>query len=388
MAEERARSQNSMWSRWLLGISGISLVAFLAAALLGGKAFVGPPFILMLAALAIYFQTKSSLKVFTFTFWVFAFTAAALFYPVAFLSWGGFELKRLNVPLIQLIMFGMGASLSFADFARAVKMPKAVLIGMLLQFTVMPLAGWSIAHVFGFEPEVAAGVILIGSCSGGVASNVMAYLARANVALSVTMTACSTLLAPLMTPTAMKILAGRLVPIPFIGMMISIIKMIILPIVAGLIANWLLHGRRKWLDRILPVVSMAAICFIIAIIAANSRNELLTAGFLLIGAAAVHNTIGYTLGYFGARAARLSETDCRTVAIEVGMQNGGMAVGLAIDVLKSTNAALAPAIFGTWMNVSGSTLASWWRERIPADARGEGSNSSGEARHIEAMPTV
>jgi BASS family bile acid:Na+ symporter len=385
MAEERARSQNSMWSRWLLGISGISLVAFLAAALLGGKAFVGPPFILMLAALAIYFQTKSSLKVFTFTFWVFAFTAAALFYPVAFLSWGGFELKRLNVPLIQLIMFGMGASLSFADFARAVKMPKAVLIGMLLQFTVMPLAGWSIAHVFGFEPEVAAGVILIGSCSGGVASNVMAYLARANVALSVTMTACSTLLAPLMTPTAMKILAGRLVPIPFIGMMISIIKMIILPIVAGLIANWLLHGRRKWLDRILPVVSMAAICFIIAIIAANSRNELLTAGFLLIGAAAVHNTIGYTLGYFGARAARLSETDCRTVAIEVGMQNG---VGLAIDVLKSTNAALAPAIFGTWMNVSGSTLASWWRERIPADARGEGSNSSGEARHIEAMPTV
>ena len=370
-----------------MAVSGICLFGFLAAWALGFKAFIGPPFIVMLATLAIYFQTKPSLKVFTFTFWVFAFTAAALFYPVAFFSWAGFELKRLNVPLIQLIMFGMGASLSFGDFARAVKMPKAVLIGILLQFTVMPLAGWSVAHVFGFEPEVAAGVILIGSCSGGVASNVMAYLARANVALSVTMTACSTLLAPLMTPTAMKILAGRLVPIPFMGMMISIIKMVILPIVAGLIANWLLHGRRKWLDRILPVVSMAAICFIIAIIAANSRNELLTAGFLLIGAAAVHNTIGYTLGYFGARAARLSEIDCRTVALEVGMQNGGMAVGLAIDVLKSTNAALAPAIFGTWMNVSGSTLASWWRESIPPDAHADQAEKTKEPERIEALPT-
>jgi len=387
MAKQESRTQSSRWSRWLLAVSGICLFGFLAAWALGFKAFIGPPFILMLVALAIYFQTKPSLKVFTFTFWVFAFTAAALFYPVAFFSWGGFELKRLNVPLIQLIMFGMGASLSFGDFARAVKMPKAVLIGILLQFTVMPLAGWSVAHVFGFEPEVAAGVILIGSCSGGVASNVMAYLARANVALSVTMTACSTLLAPLLTPTAMKILAGKLVPIPFMGMMISIIKMVILPIVAGLIANWLLHGRRKWLDRILPLVSMAAICFIIAIIAANSRNELLTAGFLLIGAAAVHNTIGYTLGYFGARAARLNETDCRTVAIEVGMQNGGMAVGLAIDVLKSTNAALAPAIFGTWMNVSGSTLASWWRERIPPDAHADQAEKTKEPERIEALPT-
>jgi BASS family bile acid:Na+ symporter len=368
-------------------VSGASLVVFLATWAMGARAFIGPPFILMLAALAIYFQTKPSLKVFTFTFWVFTFTAAALFYPVAFLSWGGFELKRLNVPLIQLIMFGMGASLSFGDFGRAVRMPKAVLIGMLLQFTVMPLAGWSVAHLFGFEPEVAAGVILIGSCSGGVASNVMAYLARANVALSVTMTACSTLLAPLMTPTAMKVLAGRLVPIPFTDMMISIIKMIILPIVAGLIANRLLHGRRKWLDRVLPVVSMAAICFIIAIIAANSRNELLSAGFLLIGAAAVHNTIGYSLGYFGARLARLKEIDCRTVALEVGMQNGGMAVGLAIDVLKSTNAALAPAIFGTWMNVSGSTLASWWRERVPPGAQAESEERPGQPDRIDALPT-
>ena len=259
-------------------------------------------------------------------------------------------------------------------------MPKAVLIGMFLQFTIMPLAGWAIASALGFDPEVAAGVILIGSCSGGVASNVMAYLARGNVALSVTMTACSTLVAPLMTPLAMKILAGRLIPIPFVDMMISIINLVILPIGAGLIANKLLRDRRRWLDRLLPVVSMAAICFILAIIAANSRDKLLTVGFVLIGAAIIHNSIGYVLGYLGARTVGLSETDSRTVAFEVGMQNGGMAVGLATNVLNSTDAALGPAIFGTWMNISGSTLASWWRERTPPDAAGADETQPAEAR--------
>ena len=163
----------------------------------------------------------------------------------------------------------------------------------------------------------------------------------------------------------MKILAGRLIPIPFVDMMISIINLVILPIGAGLIANKLLRDRRRWLDRLLPVVSMAAICFILAIIAANSRDKLLTVGFVLIGAAIIHNSIGYLLGYLGARAVGLSETDSRTVALEVGMQNGGMAVGLAANVLNSTDAALGPAIFGTWMNISGSTPASWWRERTP-----------------------
>jgi BASS family bile acid:Na+ symporter len=367
-------------------LSAVSLALVLAAWMAKSYTLIGPPLILMLVALALYFQGKRSLKVFTFTFWVFAFVAASMFYPAAFLSWGGFELKRLNVPLIQLIMFGMGASLSFGDFARALKMPKAVVVGMVLQFTVMPLLGWTIATLFGFDPEVAAGVILIGSCSGGVASNVMAYLARANVALSVTMTACSTLMAPLLTPMAMKILAGRLVPIRFVDMMISILNMVILPIVAGLVVNRLLHGRRRWLDRVLPVVSMAAICFIIAIIAANSRDKLLTVGFVLIAAAVLHNSLGYALGYGGARFFGLNETDRRTVALEVGMQNGGMAVGLAIEVLKSTNAALAPAIFGAWMNVSGSALASWWRERVPPDAPGAGGAASARAERLEAMP--
>jgi len=176
----------------------------------------------------------------------------------------------------------------------------------------------------------------------------------------VTMTACSTLLSPLMTPFMMKILAQQYTHIEFVAMMLSIIKMNIIPIVAGLIANRLLHKFSKWRDRILPVFSMAGLCFSIAIITALSRDMLLTAGIVLFSAAVLHNATGYLLGYFGARLSRLDEASCRTIAIEVGLQNAGMASGIAINVLDSAKAALAPAIFGAWMNVSGSILASIW----------------------------
>ena len=344
-----------------------SILLSLAAWLSGHAEWSGPPLVLALGFLAVYFQGHKKLNVFAFTFWVFTMTTWALFYPAHFGSWGGYPLGKLITPLIQLIMLGMGATLSVADFTRALKMPRAVLIGMALQFTVMPLLGAGIAMLFGFPPEVAAGVILIGSCSGGVASNVMVFLSKGNVALSVTMTACSTLAAPLMTPLAMKLLAGRLIELDFLTMMWSIVELVILPIGAGLIINRLIAGRRELFDRGLPVVSMAGICFILAIIAVGSRDELLQSGLALLGAALLHNVIGYLLGYWGARLGGLSETDRRTVAFEVGMQNGGMAVGLATNVLKSTAAALAPAIFGTFMNVTGSTLASWWRDRPPAE---------------------
>lgn len=418
----------------LLGLSGLGSAVWVLCWLLGGPvSVIGPAMVASLALFAIYCQTNTRWQVFTFTFWVLAGVAAAMFYPALFDTWGGFKLSRLNVPLIQIIMFGMGASLSIGDFLAALKMPKAVLIGMFLQFTVMPLVGWTVATGFGFEPEVAAGIILIGACSGGVASNVMVYLARGNVALSVTMTACSTLMAPIMTPLAMKLLAGRMIEISFWAMMLSIINMVIIPIAGGLIANKILErrrpvgeflrliapltvviaggvaavtaggralagqpvadglakealilaavtlvvgyllnvllaGNRELFDRILPIVSMAAICFIIAIIASGSRNELLSIGLLLLFAALIHNVAGYALAYFLGGLAGLPETDRRTVAFEVGMQNGGMGVGLALDVLKSSAAALGPAIFGTWMNITGSTLASWWRERPPAPA--------------------
>ncbi len=347
----------------------LGTVAFAAAWATGHVGWSGASLVVAFALLAAYFQLHPKLNILAFTFWVFTMTCWALYFPSHFESWGGFRLSRLSTPLIQLIMLGMGATLSLGDFARALRMPQAVLIGMVLQFSVMPLLGWSIAVSFGFPPEIAAGVILIGSCSGGVASNVMAFLAKGNVALSVTMTACSTMMAPLMTPLAMRLLAGRFIEIEFLAMMRAIVELVILPVGAGLLLNRLLARRRAVLDRVLPGVSMAAICFILAIIAAGSRDELLQSGAALLGAALLHNVAGYGFGYFAAGAVRLPEVDRRTVAFEVGMQNGGMAVGLATGVLKSTAAALAPGIFGTFMNVTGSALASWWRDHPPEAGR-------------------
>ncbi len=301
-----------------------------------------------------------------FTAWVLTFVLAAFCFPATFIRWGDFELKTLIVPLIQLIMFGMGATLAIADFTRVLKMPWAVFIGILLQFLIMPLLGFFLAWMFAFEPSVAAGVILIGSCPGGVASNVMTYLSKGNVALSVTMTACSTLIAPIVTPLLMTMLAGTLVEIVFIDWVINIVKTIIVPIALGLIFNSVLRAwnwRGQWIDRCLSLIAMAGICFIIGIIIADSRDKLLTIGIALVAASMLHNLAGYLLGYYGARLARLDESSCRTVSIEVGLQNGGMATALAINTLKDPLAALAPAIFGPWMNISGSVLASWWAAR-------------------------
>ena len=306
---------------------------------------------------------------FGFTLAVALDVALSMIWPGLFSRWGAFETKALIVPLIQLIMFGMGTTLSVADFARVLRMPWPVFVGMALQFTVMPFVGWALAGLFGFEPLIAAGVVLVGACPGGVASNVITYLAGGNVPLSVTMTACSTLVSPIMTPLMMKLLAGQYVPVDFLGMLRDILWMILLPIAAGLVVNRLLHGRQA-LSRLLPVVSMGGICLIIAIITSLSRDKLLAVAPLLLLAVALHNATGYLLGYGGARLLRLDEADSRTVAIEVGLQNAGMASGLAISALRSTDAGLAAAIFGPWMNASGSVLASFWRGRPPKSAGG------------------
>jgi len=311
--------------------------------------------------LALAANASQRFKRLAFTIWVLAFVACAMFYPGLFISWGGFELRRTIGPLVQVILFGMGMTLTFDDFARVLKMPKGVFVGFGLQYTVMPLMGFSFAMMFGLEPEVAVGLILVGSCPGGVASNVITYIAGANVALSVTMTACSTLLSPLMTPFAMKLLAGRYVPIEMWPMMISILKMIIVPLVAGLLINRYAHKVAKKLVVVLPFLAMLSICIIIGITIALSRDKLLVVGAALLGASVCHNAVGFLLGYWGARATGLDKRDSKTVAIEVGMQNGGMATGLAFDVLKSEIVAMASAVFGPWSAVSGSALASYWR---------------------------
>ncbi|MFC2113244.1 bile acid:sodium symporter family protein [Bacteroidota bacterium] len=408
----------------LLFITGSIIIGFVFSS----SSVAGPGLILFFTCLALFFMSHRSLKRFAFTIWVFAAVAASIFYPDAFGTWFNVNLAILIVPLIQIIMFGMGTTLNIHDFGRVFKMPGPVLIGIILQFLIMPSAALLLIRIFGFEPEIAAGIILIGSCPGGVASNLMAYLAKGNVALSVTMTSCSTLLSPVITPLLMKVLAGKLVPINFVEMMFSILNMIIVPILAGLVANAILYGKgdrvnkkgwlamvsalslilaviclridpgllgvflsvksglvigfaligivslakiivkllkgpENWMDRVLPVVSMVAICYIIAIITARSSEKLVSIGLLLICASILHNFIGYFMGYWSSRLFRLDERDCRTVAFEVGMQNGGMASGLAMAVLKSPLAALAPAIFGPWMNVSGSILATFWHSK-------------------------
>jgi len=315
---------------------------------------------------AIRIQFSSEWNSFAFSLWVLAFVFQALCIPTLFQEWPTGPAKNQIPRLIQVIMFGMGTTLTLADFARVLQVPKSVAIGMVLQFTVMPLAGWGLARLFGFPPEIAAGVVLIGSCPGGVASNVIAYLARGDVALSVTMTACSTLMSPIMTPLAMILLAGSQVDVPFAKTMWFILEITIAPIVVGLCVSYCLQWLKwkgPWMDRSLSVVAMIAICFVIGIIVAQSRDDLYKVGAMLILVAMLHNAIGYALGYFGSKAFRLDETTSRTIAIEVGMQNGGMATAMAIEVLKSPPAALAGAIFGPWMSISGSILASWWRRR-------------------------
>ena len=345
----------------------------------GTAQFIGPAVILLFSLLAIAVGKSRNYSAFAFTLWVAAFVAAAMFYPAAFHTWSGFELSTLMVPLIQIIMFGMGTQLTPGDFLRVFSFPKAVIIGLVLQFSVMPFVGKGLAMLTTTDPEVAAGMVLIGSCPGGVASNVMTFLAKGNVALSVTMTSVSTLAAPLMTPAMTKLLAGTYVEVKFFAMMVAIIKMIILPVAGGLVANAILtrlgatHPNLKLVSasimRALPFISMFSICFIIGIITSLSRDSLLAGGFVLtiIVAAVIHNVVGYLFGYGGARALGLGETDSRTVAIEVGLQNGGMASGLAVKVWQSSMAALPSAVFGPWMNMSGAMLASWWSSRPPRD---------------------
>lgn len=415
--------------RVILALTVICALTSAVMLIMGYRGEVGLPFTFMFSFLALYFMGNKFLKGFAFTIWVFASVSASMFYPVIFGTWGGYDLALLITPLIQIIMFGMGTTLNLADFARVLKMPWPILIGMALQFGAKPVVGLLTAMLLGLKGEIAAGVVLIGSVPGGVASNLMTYLANGDVALSVTMTSCSTLVSPVMTPFVMKTLGGRFITIEFIPMMFSILNMVIVPVVAGLIANKILYSREKWaisaktisfiaavcsiisiiaiffpgvfpgllkslrggiiigfalmamvavskliisiilngpenwMDKALPLVSMAGIVLIIAIITSRSTEQLITVGLALLIASFIQIVVGYLLGYYTCKLVRMNEKTCRTVSIEVGLQNGGMASGLAMNVLKSAEAALASAVYGPLMNVTGSILASWWHER-------------------------
>lgn len=349
-------------------LTGVLFLGALITSLFFGIAQAGALWISFCFICAIAFLGIPRLKGYAYSMMIFGSVAIALYFPQYFVEYNGFKFSALIVPLIQIIMFGMGTSMSVKDFLGVIKMPKGVVIGVLCQFSIMPFIGFTLANMSGFPPEIAAGIILIGCSPSGMASNVMAFLARANLALSITVTSVTTLLAPFVTPFLMGWLAGEFVAIDVVDMMFSIVKMVIIPIGAGLIFNYFLQGKAKWLDDLMPIISMAAIALILVIIVAAGRDSLLDIGPLLIILVVAHNLAGYLLGYWASRLFKLSEKDCRTIAIEVGMQNGGLASGIAKEMGKIATVGLAPAVFGPFMNVSGSILASYWHKK-PIDEK-------------------
>ena len=417
-------------------LSGCAVLLFIIALVMivnGRIDVTGPLVVGSLMCLALGFRGFHATKSFSYTVWIFTAVAASMYYPQFFASWGGFKLSVLIVPLLQIIMFGMGSQMSLDDFTGVIKMPKGVIIGVTIHYMVMPLTALAISHIFHFPNEVAAGIILIGCVPSGLASNVMSYIGRANLPLAVTIGACSTLLAPFVTPFLMKLIAGQFIEVSVWNMMLDIMNMIILPIVAGFIFNmfynakdtrktviiqlsayfaiilltWLiplfsahtgfsafvagvlksmlwffflpmvgaiilrmiLKGDRTVIKTILSSFSTVGIAIIITIITAAGRESLLAVGALLLITSLLHNFTGYAVGYGAAWLFRMPEQDRRTIAFECGMQNGGLASGLAMQMGKVATVGLAPAVFGPLMNITGSILASWWRGRPPKETQ-------------------
>ncbi|MBK6389037.1 MAG: bile acid:sodium symporter family protein [Saprospiraceae bacterium] len=304
------------------------------------------------------------MKNYTYTIFIILAVIVAYFFPGLFIEAGGIKLTTLIMPMLQVIMFGMGTTMSADDFKGVIQNPKGVLVGLMCQFAIMPFLGFGIAKMFNFPPEIAAGIILIGSSPSGLASNVMAYIAKANVALSITITSCATLLAPFLTPFFMKFLGGGYINIDVWKMMWDITKIVILPILLGVGINALLPALSKRLQKVLPLISMAGIGFVIVTVTAAGHESLATVGGLLLVAVLLHNLGGFVIGYFSSKLLfKLPEQDCRTVAIEVGLQNGGLASALAVQMGKIATVGLASALFGPLMNITGSLLASFWATR-------------------------
>ncbi|HLL43915.1 MAG TPA: bile acid:sodium symporter family protein [Segetibacter sp.] len=335
-------------------------------------------------SLAIAFRGHKFLKGFSYTILIFAAVSLSMYYPNYFKTVGNFNLSLIIVPLLQLIMFGMGTELSLQDFNRILQMPKGVIVGCICHYTIMPMVGFGVAHMFNFPPEIAAGIILVGCSPSGLASNVMCYLSRGNLALSVSVTTVSTLLAPLLTPLLMQLLGGSFISIHLLDMVWEMVKMVVIPVALGMLVHYLLKGRTKWLNQIMPITSMIGIVLILVIIIAKGRDALLQVGALIILATFIHNTFGYFLGYWSGRLLKFNERDSRTIALEVGMQNAGLASALASKISTNPAVALAPAVFGPMMNITGSLLSSWWHNRVPKDEAPDNEKIADEKEVLKA----
>ena len=293
----------------------------------------------------------------TFAYWVILFAALALFFPGGF-TWIGSYISLL----LGIIMFGMGMTLSASDFKEVFSHPKKVLIGVLAQFIIMPLTAFALAKLLGLPPEIAVGVILVGSCPGGTSSNVMTFLARGNTALSVTITSCTTLLAPLLTPAITLMLASQWLPVSAGAMFKSVLTIVLLPIILGLIAKSLFSKQVEKGAKALPLVSVIGIVAIVAAVVSGSKEKILESGLLILAVVILHNAFGYLLGFFAAKLFKMDYADQKAVSIEVGMQNSGLATALAMAHF-SPLAAVPGAIFSVWHNVSGSFLANYWGKK-------------------------
>ena len=433
------------------GISlGITIVAFIASAalfILSTPANGGIVLALAILLLGLFLRRLPSLAGSYYTFIILSCVAAGLSKPDWFMyiypSWFGFsgepiKCTQLITPLIQMIMFGMGTQLTLRDFQAVAFQPKGVIVGLGLQFLVMPISGLALATLcgmlseqYGLGPEILAGIILVGCSPSGVASNVMSFLAKANVALSVTLSACSTLVAPFLTPLYMEYFASQFIEVHAVQMMASMLGIVIYPIIAGLMFKIVqMHGltrrrsvriqaavysllifvlhilfiwaglyscseafhkalltiaycvvapalasailrpilirRKEALEQFLAFLSSLAVGLVILATVTVGHKSLMTVGGILLIVCLAHNLLGYVIGYAMARLCRLSKKDCRTISIEVGIQNSGLATSIANDMGKVTTLGLAPTIFGCFMNTTGSILAAIWRN-IPCE---------------------
>lgn len=292
----------------------------------------------------------------TFAIWVIFFSGLALYSPETFV-W----LKTYITWMLGIIMFGMGMTMTLGDFKGVLQSPKAVTIGVLAQFLVMPALAYFLCKIFNLPAEIAIGVILVGCCPGGTASNVITYMAKGNTALSVACTSVSTILAPILTPAIFYILASQWIDINAMSMLKSILQVVLFPIVLGLIARTFLKNKVDHYIQVMPLISVIAIVAIVAAIIAGSKAQIVESGLIILGIVILHNGLGLLLGFWSARIFRLPYVDCKAISIEVGMQNSGLGVALAaVHFALSPITAVPSAIFSLWHNISGSTLATYW----------------------------
>lgn len=298
-----------------------------------------------------------------YPFWLVGCVVVALVNPASFLWFNG---AWITVAL-GTVMLGMGLTLTVGDFRRLLSAPGALSLGFLAHYTIMPLSGWLIGRMLQLEPGMAVGLILVASCPSGTASNVVCYLAKADVALAVSVTLTSTLFAFATTPLWCQLLAGHYVPVDSAGLCLSTLKVVVAPLLIGVLCNWRAPSLVKNVSRFGPAISVIAVVLITAgIVAQNAAAVISNAGKLIVAALLLH-IFGFVLGYLVARLLRYPTITARTIAIEVGMQNGGMAAMLAKKNFPTQPLAAVPAVFsGVMQNLIGSVIAAWWRRRPPA----------------------